>query len=87
MLSSAFYTLVGFHGAHVVFGIGWLTLIFLQQKRKGLTTVTAPKVYLASLYWHYVDVIWVFIFSLVYLLGKVADNPWIKPTGKRPKTK
>lgn len=69
---SSFYALVGFHGAHVAFGIGWLTLIFLQLKRKGLTTVTAPKVYLASLYWHYVDVIWVFIFSLVYLLGKVA---------------
>lgn len=70
--SSSFYSLVGFHGAHVVIGVVWITLVILQMPRKGLTPVTANKVYVASLYWHYIDVIWVFIFSLVYLLGRVG---------------
>lgn len=70
--SSAFYTLVGFHGAHVVFGIVWIALIIGQLMRKGLTVVTAPKVYVTALYWHFVDLVWVFIFTIVYLMGKVG---------------
>lgn len=70
--SSAFYSLVGFHGAHVLLGIVWISLLIGQIPKKGLNTTTAPKVYVASLYWHYIDVVWVFIFSLVYLLGKVG---------------
>lgn len=69
--SSSFYTLVGFHGAHVLFGVGWIGLLILQILKKGLTTVTAPKVYVSSLYWHFIDVVWVFIFTVVYLMGKV----------------
>ncbi|MFS0873219.1 cytochrome (ubi)quinol oxidase subunit III [Paenibacillus xylanilyticus] len=70
--SSAFYTLVGFHGAHVAFGILWIGLIIGQLFRKGLTVVTAPKVYVSAMYWHFIDVVWVFIFTVVYLLGKVG---------------
>src|SRR5690554_2564535 len=70
--SSAFYTLVGFHGAHVVFGIVWIALIIGQLSRKGLNVVTGPKVYVAALYWHFVDLVWVFIFTVVYLMGKVG---------------
>lgn len=70
--SSSFYTLVGFHGAHVAFGIMWITLIIIQLARKGLTVVTAPKVYVAGMYWHFIDVVWVFIFTVVYLMGKVV---------------
>ncbi len=70
--SSSFYTLVGFHGAHVLFGSVWIALLILQSFKKGLTVVTAPKVYVASLYWHFVDVVWVFIFTVVYLMGKVG---------------
>jgi cytochrome c oxidase subunit 3 len=66
---TAFYSLVGFHGAHVLFGIGWITTLILQMYKKGLTAVTAPKVYVASLYWHFIDVVWVFIFTVVYLMG------------------
>ena len=69
---SAFYTLVGFHGGHVLFGTLWITLLQLQLAKKGLTVVTAPKLYVASLYWHFVDVVWVFIFTVVYLMGKVG---------------
>lgn len=70
--STSFYTLVGFHGAHVLFGIVWITLLILQGLRKGLTVVTAPKYYVAGLYWHFIDVVWVFIFTVVYLMGKVG---------------
>lgn len=69
---SSFYALVGFHGAHVLFGILWIALLIAQLSKKGLTVVTAPKVYVSALYWHYVDVVWVFIFTVVYLMGKVG---------------
>lgn len=70
--STSFYTLVGFHGAHVAFGIVWISLLIAQVYRKGLTVVTAPKVYIAGMYWHFIDVVWVFIFTVVYLMGKVG---------------
>lgn len=70
--SSAFYTLVGFHGAHVAFGVIWITVLMLQVTKKGLTVVTAPKLYVSALYWHFIDVVWVFIFTVVYLMGKVG---------------
>ncbi|AOZ92436.1 cytochrome (ubi)quinol oxidase subunit III [Paenibacillus crassostreae] len=70
--SSAFYTLVGFHGAHVLFGIAWIGVLIGQLYTKGLTVVTAPKVYVSAMYWHFIDVVWVFIFTVVYLLGKVG---------------
>ncbi|OIJ09769.1 cytochrome (ubi)quinol oxidase subunit III [Anaerobacillus arseniciselenatis] len=66
---SAFYTLVGFHGAHVAFGIGWIVTLLIRYRKSGLTLTNAPKFYLASLYWHFIDVVWVFIFTVVYLMG------------------
>jgi len=69
---SAFYTLVGFHGGHVAFGLLWcLTLMFRNGKR-GLNLYNAPKFYVFSLYWHFIDVVWVFIFTVVYLMGMVG---------------
>lgn len=70
--SSSFYTLVGFHGAHVALGIVWISLIIGQLMKRGLNTTTAPKVYVAGMYWHFIDVVWVFIFTVVYLMGKVG---------------
>jgi heme/copper-type cytochrome/quinol oxidase subunit 3 len=70
--SSSFYTLVGFHGAHVAFGVLWISLLIAQIAKKGLTVVTAPKIYVAGMYWHFIDVVWVFIFTVVYLMGKVG---------------
>lgn len=67
--SSAFYTLVGFHGAHVLFGVLWIMTLQMRAAKQGITTYNAPKFYVASLYWHFVDVVWVFIFTVVYLLG------------------
>lgn len=70
--SSSFYTLVGFHGAHVAFGVLWIGLLIGQIIKKGLTVVTAPKIYVSAIYWHFIDVVWVFIFTVVYLMGKVG---------------
>jgi cytochrome aa3-600 menaquinol oxidase subunit 3 len=67
--SSALYTLLGTHGAHVTFGLFWGTFIILQLKKRGLTPETANKSFIFSLYWHFLDVIWIFIFSFVYLKG------------------
>ncbi len=55
----------------MTFGIMWaLTLIF-QIARRGFTEVTARKLYTFSLYWHFLDIVWVFIFTYVYLAGKI----------------
>lgn len=69
---SAFFVLVGTHGSHVSLGILWLLSIVLQLWRRGLTPVTARKVFVVSLYWHFLDIVWVFIFTTVYLMGKVS---------------
>lgn len=66
---SAFYTLVGFHGGHVVFGLAWITGLIVRNAKRGLNLYNAPKYYIASLYWHFIDVVWVFIFTVVYLMG------------------
>jgi cytochrome c oxidase subunit III len=69
---SAFYTLVGFHGAHVTFGLLWIITLMLRNSKRGLNLYNAPKFYVASLYWHFIDVVWVFIFTVVYLMGMVG---------------
>ena len=69
---SAFYTLVGFHGAHVAFGLCWITSLMVRNAGRGLSLYNAPKFYIASLYWHFIDVVWVFIFTVVYLMGMVG---------------
>jgi cytochrome c oxidase subunit III len=69
---SAFYTLVGFHGGHVLFGLLWLSALMIRNAKRGLNLYNAPKFNTFSLYWHFIDVVWVFIFTVVYLMGKVA---------------
>jgi cytochrome c oxidase subunit 3 len=69
---SAFYTLVGFHGGHVAFGLAWILTLMIRNSKRGLNLSNAPKFYVASLYWHFIDVVWVFIFTVVYLMGMVG---------------
>ncbi|CAM3476530.1 MULTISPECIES: cytochrome o ubiquinol oxidase subunit III [Brevibacillus] len=66
---SAFYTLVGTHGLHVSIGLFWMLAIIIQLRRRGLTPVTRRKVTTLSLYWHFLDVVWIFLFTVVYLMG------------------
>lgn len=67
--SSAFFTLVGMHGLHVVIGLVWITGLIIRNSSRGLNLYNAPKFFAASLYWHFIDVVWVFIFTVVYLMG------------------
>ncbi|MBX6350097.1 MAG: cytochrome c oxidase subunit 3 [Clostridia bacterium] len=68
--ASAFYTLVGFHGLHVTFGVFWLLAALFQSiLLEGIAREEAARLFVAGLYWHFVDVVWVVIFSAVYLLG------------------
>lgn len=62
-------TTLGTHGLHVTFGLFWGLFILLQIKKRGLTPETANKSFIFSLYWHFLDVIWIFIFSFIYLKG------------------
>jgi cytochrome o ubiquinol oxidase subunit 3 len=65
---SAFYTLVGTHGIHVSIGLVWMIAIMLQLGRHGINSVTRRKVTIVSLYWHFLDVVWIFVFTIVYML-------------------
>lgn len=69
---SAFYTLVGFHAMHVTFGLFWITSLLIYSFKPRFNQEAATKVGVMGLYWHFVDVVWVVIFSVVYLLGKAG---------------
>jgi cytochrome aa3-600 menaquinol oxidase subunit 3 len=69
---SGFFTLLGTHGAHVTLGTFWAIGVIIQLLKRGLTPITARKVFIISLYWHFLDVVWIFIYTLVYLNGMVA---------------
>jgi len=62
-------TTLGTHGGHVTFGLFWGIAILLQVRKRGLTPETANKSFIFSLYWHFLDVVWIFIFSFIYLKG------------------
>lgn len=66
---SAFFTLVGTHGLHVSLGLLWMLVMTVTVIRKDLTKYTAHRLLLLSWYWHFLDIIWICIFSLVYLIG------------------
>lgn len=66
---SAFYTLVGTHGLHVLIGLVWMIAVMIQVAKKGITPVTKRKVNVISLFWHFLDVVWIFVFTVVYLMG------------------
>lgn len=66
---SAFFTLVGTHGLHVSVGLLWLLVMLAQIVAKGLTNPVQSRVHRFSLFWHFLDLIWVAIFSVVYLPG------------------
>jgi cytochrome aa3-600 menaquinol oxidase subunit III len=68
---SSLFVLLGTHGAHVALGIGWATMLIIQLVKRGLTPVTARKTFIIGLYWHFLDVVWIFIFTFVYLKGMV----------------
>ncbi len=68
LFGSSFFTLTGFHGAHVAIGVVWLLGIVITALRGLITAKSALNVEIAGLYWHFVDIVWIVIFTLVYLI-------------------
>ncbi len=68
LFGSTFFVLTGFHGAHVTVGVIWLLSLWVQAWRGKLGQSKALTVEIAGLYWHFVDIVWIIIFTLVYLL-------------------
>lgn len=66
---SAFFTLVGTHGTHVFFGLIWIIVMTYQVVKKGLTDGVRSRMMRLSLFWHFLDVVWIGVFTVVYLLG------------------
>lgn len=68
VFGSTFYVLTGFHGAHVTVGVIWMATLLVQSLRGKLTPDKALQVEIAGLYWHFVDIVWIVIFVLIYLI-------------------
>jgi cytochrome o ubiquinol oxidase subunit III len=68
---SAFFTLVGTHGIHVSFGLIWILIMASQVVIKGLTAPVISRLFRLGLFWHFLDIVWVGIFSVVYLPGSL----------------
>jgi heme/copper-type cytochrome/quinol oxidase subunit 3 len=75
LFGSTFFTLTGFHGAHVTLGIVWLLSLFILARKGRIGPATALDVEIAGLYWHFVDIVWIVIFTLVYLIGGFDSGP------------
>lgn len=68
---SAFFTLVGTHGLHITVGLLWMAVLMAKVWSAGLTRANVRRLTLLSIFWHFLDVIWIFIFTIVYLLGAI----------------
>lgn len=68
---TAFFSLVGTHGLHISVGLLWIITMLLRIMRQGLTAGTTRQLQLLSLFWHFLDIVWIFIFTIVYLMGAV----------------
>jgi cytochrome o ubiquinol oxidase subunit 3 len=66
---SSFFALVGTHGLHVFFGIIWLITLMFQVKRHGLGAENRRRLMCLSMFWHFLDVVWIGVFTFVYLMG------------------
>lgn len=68
---SAFFTLVGTHGAHVSFGLLWMLIMMYQVLTRGLSLPVRSRLMRLSLFWHFLDIVWVGVFTVVYLAGVI----------------
>lgn len=69
---SSYFTLVGTHGLHITFGLIWMAVTSVFISKRGLTEGTLKRLTLLSLFWHFLDIVWIFIFTIVYLIGSMA---------------
>ena len=68
---SAFFTLVGTHGLHITLGLFWLIVLVIPIFREGITPTTLKRIACWKLFWHFLDLVWIFIFTVVYLMGVI----------------
>lgn len=68
---SSFFALVGTHGLHVSVGLLWILVVAMQVSFWGITVDTFRRLVIFSLFWHFLDVVWIFIFTFVYLMGVI----------------
>ena len=66
---SSFFTLVGTHGLHIAVGLLWMIVAVAQIRLKGLSPFVVSKLKRLSVFWHFLDIVWIFIFTIVYLMG------------------
>lgn len=72
LFGTTFYVLTGIHGVHVALGVLWLLLLYFTSLRGDKERASAVNVEVAGLYWHFVDVVWIVIFAVIYLMADVA---------------
>ena len=68
LFGSSFFVLTGFHGAHVTGGVVWLSILVCSPSGASSTARDYTKVEIAGLYWHFVDIVWIAIFTIIYLI-------------------
>ena len=68
---SSFFALVSTHGLHVSFGLLWMVVMMAQVFRRGVTVITFRRLITFSMFWHFLDLVWIFIFTFVYLMGVI----------------
>lgn len=68
---SSFFTLVGTHGLHIATGLLWMGIMMVKVTRQGLSAPSIRRLTLLSMFWHFLDIIWIFIFTIVYLVGAI----------------
>lgn len=66
---SGFFTLVGTHGLHITVGLSWMLAMLIKIQRSGLNRFTMRRLTMFSLFWHFLDIVWIFIFTIVYMMG------------------
>ena len=81
LFGASFFTLTGFHGAHVTVGIIWLLGLYVAARRGRIGPATSLDVEIMGLYWHFVDIVWIVIFTLLYLIGGFDAGPTVLPGG------
>lgn len=68
---SGFFTLVGTHGLHIAIGLVWIVVTRMQIMKRGLTAPVLRRLTMLSMFWHFLDVVWICIFTIVYMLGVI----------------
>ena len=66
---SSFFTLVGMHGLHVTAGLIWMAIMMIEVAKTGLGNRSITRLSCLSLFWHFLDIVWICVFTVVYLLG------------------